>query len=146
MCKQFGNFIVSFWPGVDTGVYNEKEVFIKEICERFGGFECKVFDPYIKYSELADAGMIIRAEDRIAAHRYCVSFYYPALEDERLIRKKIINSMFEELKSSQSFYAAGFAVIVNKNGDHKLYKRKRKLPGKKGILLRQSAQEINRNE
>lgn len=146
MCKQFGSFIVSFWPGVVTGVFNEKEVFIKEICERFGGFECKVFDPYIKFSELADAGIITRAEERVAAHRYCVSFYYPALEDERLIREKIINSIFEELKSSQSFYASGFVVIVNKNGDHKLYKRKRKLSGKKRNYLRQPAQEINRSE
>lgn len=134
MCKQTGSFIVSFWPGVVTGVHNEKEVFIKEICERFGGFACKIFDPYVKFSELADAGILVRVEERKAAHRYSVSFFYPALEDERFIRKKIINSMLEELKSSQSFYAGGFAVIVDKNGEHKLYKRKREPSGKKGDL------------
>lgn len=125
MNKQPGSFIVSFRPGVVTGIHSEKEAAIKEICERFGGFDCKIFDPYMKYSELADTGLLVRVEDRIAVNRYCVSFFYPAQEDERYIRKKVINSMLEEMKSSHSVYAGGFAVTVENNGDYKLYKRKR---------------------
>ncbi|MDD2554402.1 MAG: hypothetical protein PHP51_07510 [Desulfotomaculaceae bacterium] len=125
MSKQPGSFIVSFRPGVVTGIYSEKEGAIKEICERFGGFDCKIFDPYMKYAELADAGLLVRVEERIAVNRYSVSFFYPAQEDERCIRKKIINSLLAEMKDSPSLYAGGFAVTVENNGDHKLYKRKR---------------------
>lgn len=125
MSKQLGSFLVAFRPGVVTGILNKKEAAIKEICERFGGFAFKVFDPYIKFSELADTGMIIRVEERIAVDRYCVSFYYPALEDEKDIRNKIINSMLEEIKSSHSFYAGGFAVTVDSSGNHKFHRSKR---------------------
>ena len=64
MKRLLGNFIVLFKPGVVTGIHNEREVVLRNICDRFGGFDCKIFDPYMVYAGLADAGMLEKVEQR----------------------------------------------------------------------------------
>ncbi len=49
MKKQLGNFVVLFRPGVVTGIHNEREIALRNICEKLGGLDCKVFDPYAVY-------------------------------------------------------------------------------------------------
>ena len=59
-----GNFLVSFRPGEVTGAHHEREAELGNVCASLGGFDCKVFDPYMAYSGLADAGLLVRVEEK----------------------------------------------------------------------------------
>lgn len=117
---KLGDFVVLFRPGVVTGIHNEKEVLLKEICDRLGGFDCKIFDPYMTYSSLADSGLLVRVEQKNAYGFGAVSFFYPNKSTEQDLRRKIINHMLEEVKSNTKLAANGYIVISDRTGNLKL--------------------------
>lgn len=116
MKKKLGNFIVMFKPGVVTGIYNENEMILRDICEKLGGFNCKLFDPYFAYDSLADAGLLIRVEQRNMYGYAAVSFFYPPEQNEKHIRKLAINSILNDIQTDPKLFANGYAVIADKNG------------------------------
>lgn len=120
MKRLLGNFIVLFKPGVVTGIHNEREVVLRNICDRFGGFDCKIFDPYMVYAGLADAGMLEKVEQRNIYGYSAVSFFYPVGLIEYDLRQKIINTMLDEIKSDPKLFRNGFAIVTDKRGNLKL--------------------------
>jgi hypothetical protein len=127
MKKQLGNFVVLFRPGVITGVHNEREIALRNICERLGGLDCKVFDPYAVYAKFADDGLLLRVEQRNSYGFAAVSFYYPAGKDEKVIRNIMINQMLRAIKDDPKIIAGGYAIVIDKTGNLKL-KLSKKLP------------------
>lgn len=122
MIKRMGSFIVLFRPGVVSGIHNEKEAVVKDICLRFGEFDNKVFDPYLVYSEMADEGLLDRVEQVNAYGCGAVSFFYPAGCNESAVRRKIINRMLGEVISAPVLIKSGCAVVCDSSGDLRLAK------------------------
>lgn len=120
MNKQLGSFLVLFKPGVITGVHNESEVVLKDICDGLGGLDCKIFDPYMAYARLADDGFLVRVEQRNDYGFAAVSFFYPTRKNEHAVRRKIINEILGEIKNEPELLANGYAVISDKSGNLKL--------------------------
>jgi len=118
--SQLGNFVVLFRPGVVTGIHNEREIILNDICEKFGGLDCRLFDPYLVYDRLTDAGLLVRVEQRNAYGYAAVSFFYPAKTNEREVRQKIINAILGEIKNDPKVLASGYAIISDKYGNMKL--------------------------
>jgi len=125
MKKQLGNFVVLFRPGVVTGIHNEREIALRNICEKLGGLDCKVFDPYAVYAKFADDGLLLRVEQRNSYGFAAVSFFYPAGKDEKEIRNIIINQMLSAIKDDPKIIAEGYAIVVDKTGNLKLKLSKR---------------------
>lgn len=123
--RQLGSFVVFFRPGVVTGIHNEREILLKNICEKVGGFDCKAFDPYMIYDSLADAGVLIRIEQRNAFGYSAVAFFYPANVKESEARRKIINTILNDIKHDPKLFASGYAVISDKKGNLKLKSHKK---------------------
>ena len=117
MKKPLGNFMVMFKPGVVTGIHKENEVVLSDICEKLGGFDCKLFDPYFIYDKLADSGQLIRIEQKNMHGYAAVSFYYPPGRNESHIRRMIINSILDDILTDPQLFANGYAVITDKNGN-----------------------------
>lgn len=112
-----GNFIVLFKPGVATGIHSGRETVLGSICDRFGGFDCKIFDPYMVYAGLADAGILVKVEQRNMYGYSAVSFFYPDRQSEHELRKKIINNMLAEIKNDPKLLGNGYAVTMDKGGN-----------------------------
>jgi len=128
MKEKIGNFLVSFGPGEVIGKHHEREAVLRNICTRLGGFDCKVFDSYLVYSGLADAGYLIRVEGKCSPRFWSVSFFYPGEAEENKIRRKIINVLLDEAKSDPKLPLNGYAVVSDKSGNLKLgcLKKRRK--------------------
>lgn len=125
--EKTGNFLVSFRPGEVIGRHHQREVALKNICVRLGGFDCKIFDSYLIYSWLADAGYLVRVEEMYSPRFGIVSFFYPGEADENEIRRKIINFMLDEAKNDPKLLLNGYAIISDEYGSLKLgYIKKRR--------------------
>lgn len=127
MKEKIGNFLVSFRPGEIIGKHHAREAALRDICTRLGGFDCKVFDSYLVYSGLADAGYLIRVEEKCSPRFWSVSFFYPGEANRNEIRRKIINIILDEARNDPKLPLDGYAVISDKNGNLKLgYMKKRR--------------------
>lgn len=128
MKENIGELLVSFRPGEVIGMHHESEAELRDICTRLGGFDCKVFDSYMVYSGMADAGLLIRAEEKSSSWFWTVSFFYPGEADENEIRRKIINVILDEVKNDPKLPLNGYAVVSDKSGNLKLgcIKKRRK--------------------
>ena len=120
MTKPTGNFLVSFKPGVVTGIYNESETKLRNLCAKFSGFDCKVFDAYQIYAKFADDGLLVRVEKRNTFGFGAVYFFYPAAVNENEIRKKIVNSILYEIKDNPKTITNGYVVLCDDKGNFKL--------------------------
>ena len=120
MKKQLGNYLVLFRPGVITGMHSEREVVLKDICERLGGFDCKVFDPYFAYSDFCDAGLLVRVEQGNIYGFYSVAFFYVDRKSEHEIRRKIINGILDSVKSNSKLFENGYVIVSDRQGNLKL--------------------------
>ncbi|MCL6477829.1 MAG: hypothetical protein K6T65_05380 [Peptococcaceae bacterium] len=129
---RLGNFVVMFKPGVVTGIHSEREVLLADICQRMGGFECKVFDPYMFYSAMADDGLLVRVEHRNEFGYASASFFYPDRESESKTRKMIINRLLSEIKGSGRAFSGGCAVVCDKSGNYRLITSSRSHDRKSG--------------
>ncbi|MFZ5650304.1 MAG: hypothetical protein ACOY4I_05580 [Bacillota bacterium] len=121
MKSPLGNFIVLFKPGVVTGIHSGREVILSNICDRFGGFDCKIFDPYTVYAGLVDADILVKVEQRNIYGYSAVSFFYPDRHSEHRLRQKILNKMLAEIKSDPRLIRNGYAVVTDKGGDLRLF-------------------------
>lgn len=127
MKEKIGNFLVSFRPGEVVGRHHQREPELRNICARLGGFDCKVFDSYLVYSGLADAGHLIRVEEKCSPRFWMVSFFYSGEADENETRRKIINVILDEAKDDPKLPLNGYAVISDRDGNLKLgYMKKRR--------------------
>lgn len=117
MSEKTGKFLVSFRPGEVTGTHHERETELRKICASLGGFDCKVFDPYLAYSGLADAGLLVRVEEKSTSWLWTVSFFYPPEGDENEIRRKIINAFLTEAKNDPKLLPNGYAVVSDEHGN-----------------------------
>lgn len=120
MKEKVGALLVSFRPGEVIGKHHESEVELRDICTRLGGFDCKVFDSYLIYSDLADAGYLIRLEEKCSPRFWSVFFFYPGEANENELRRKIINVILNEAKNDPKLPLNGYAVVSDKNGNLKL--------------------------
>lgn len=137
MVKQLGSFLVLFKPGVVTGNHNESEVVLKDICERLGGLDCKVFDPYLVYTRLADFGILTRVEQRNAYGYSAVSFFYPAGTNKHSTRRIIVNEILGEMKNDPKLLSNGYAVVSDNVGNLKLrYIKSREYSGNTNTAIK----------
>lgn len=120
MKKEKGSHLVTFRPGEVIGAYNQGEDILKDICGKLGGFGCKIFEPYILYTRLADFGFLIRDEEPLSNGYWSVSFFYPAGEDENMLRRIIIDAILNEAKNDPALFDKGYAVIIDVEGNQSL--------------------------
>ncbi|AGL01089.1 hypothetical protein [Desulfoscipio gibsoniae] len=120
MKDKLADFLVLFRRGEVTGIHNEREVELKEICNSLGGLDCKVFDPYMVYSNLADNGLLVRVETKNLDGSWSILFYYPVEKNKNNVRRKIINFILDEARYDYKLLKNGYAVVTNNNGNLKL--------------------------
>ncbi len=120
MEAKFGDFLVSFRRGEVFGMHNEKEVELSEICNKLGGIDRKVFNPYKAYSNLADNKLLVRVEIKNLNGTRTTFFFYPVDKNQNEIRRKIINFILNEARKDYKLFLNGYAVVINKYGNLKL--------------------------
>lgn len=117
---RFGDFLVSFRRSEVTGVHNEKEVELIEICNRLGRPECKVFDPFVAYSRLAECNLLERVKIKNLDGSWTVFFFYPIDLKQSEVRRQIINGILYEASKDNRLFLNRMAVVISNDGRLKL--------------------------
>lgn len=103
MKDKLADFLVLFRRGEVTGIHNEREVELKEICNSLGGLDCKVFDPYMVYSNLADNGLLVRVETKNLDGSWSILFYYPVEKIKTMLEEKLSTLYWTRLDTITSY-------------------------------------------
>ncbi len=117
---KFGDFLVSFRRGEVVGVHNEKEVELIEICNRLGRPGCKVFDPFVAYSQLAERNLLEKVKIKNLDGSWTVFFFYPIDLKQSEIRRQIINCILYEASKDSRLFLNRMSVVISNDGCLKL--------------------------
>lgn len=117
MHKKKGKHLVSYYPGEVIGCFAEGEVELREIAESLGGFSGRLFDNYLEFSAMADAGLLVRHESITNRGYLQVSFYYVYGSQVSATRQRIKNTLLHKYLNSINYPNSGLIVVSDDNGD-----------------------------